>query len=525
MKLFVTLPLLIPLATAIALLFAWRSLVVQRALSVLGALALLISAGTLLSVVVRRGILVVEVGGWSAPIGISLVADVFSAIMVTMAGAVSLAVAVYSLRGIDSLREKFSYHPLFHLVVMGVCGAFLTGDMFNLYVWFEVMLITSFVLIALGGERAQLEGAIKYVTINLISSAVFLAALGIMYHQVGTLNMADVALTMRSAFDPGLLDRVAATLDASGLQLASRGINPAMANTLGTLFLVTFGVKAALFPLFFWLPASYHTPPVPISAIFAGLLTKVGVYALIRVFSLFYFTGGSPNFINTLLLGMAGITMVVGATGAIAQYDFRRVLSFNLVSHIGYMVMGLAIFTPLALAGAIFYTIHHIVVKTTLFLVSGLVQRLQGSVDLRKMGGLFRTHPGIALLFFIPALSLTGIPPLSGFWPKLALITAGLETRHYWIVAAALLGSLLTLYSMMIIWRDAFWRTSPEPQSMETPSGVSPLTPSLWLPVAVLVGLVMIIGLAAEPVYLLSQQAASQLLDPLNYITSVLARR
>ncbi|HUG91332.1 MAG TPA: proton-conducting transporter membrane subunit, partial [Planctomycetaceae bacterium] len=348
-RLLLVLPLLVPLTTAAVLLLVRRRLTAQRWLGVAGAAALLACGVWLLVVVRAGGVQAVQIGNWPAPAGITLVADEFSAIMVVLAGLMGLAVAAYSWMHVDAERQSFNYYPLVHLLLMGVSGAFLTGDLFNLYVWFEVMLMASFVLLALGGERGQLEGAIKYVTLNFLASAAFLAGVGILYAATGTLNMADLAGKFRELDDPHV------------------------ATVLAVLFLVAFGVKAAVFPLFFWLPASYHTPPAAISALFAGLLTKVGVYALIRVFTLLFVS--ETEFTHGLLLVVAGLTMVTGVLGAMTQNEVRRILSFHIVSQIGYMVMGLALLTPLALAGSVFYIIHHIIVKTNLFLVSGAVER------------------------------------------------------------------------------------------------------------------------------------------------------
>jgi multicomponent Na+:H+ antiporter subunit D len=497
MNVLLILPLLIPLLTAVASILSWKWTPVQRGLSVLGATGLLAAGAALLASVSRDGIQAGQVGNWPAPFGITLVADLLSAIMVVLAGLVGLAVAIYSLASMDPQREAFGYYPLLHVLLMGVSGAFLTGDMFNLYVWFEVMLIASFVLLALGGERAQLEGAFKYVTLNLLASALFLAAVGILYGVVGTLNMADLSRQLPQVAQPGLV------------------------TTLAVLFLVAFGIKAAVFPLFFWLPASYHTPPVAVSAIFGGLLTKVGVYALLRVFTLMFLD--DATFTHSLILIVAGFTMVTGILGAVAQKEFRRILSFNLISHIGYMLMGLGLFTPLALAGSVFYIIHHIIVKTNLFLISGVVRWLGGSYRLQKLGGLYRSYPGVAVLFLVPALSLAGIPPLSGFWPKLALLQAGLQEEQYAIVAAALLTSLLTLLSMTRIWSEAFWKERPASSS----SVGDPVYPfNAWLlrllPVAALAAFVVIIGLLAEPLFDLSTRAAEQLLNPAGYVATVL---
>jgi multicomponent Na+:H+ antiporter subunit D len=497
------LPVLAPMTAAVLCMLAWNSLRVQRAFNVVGAALLLISGFLLLRSIWQNGIQAAQMNSWPAPFGITVVADLFSAIMVAITGIVGFAVAVYSLPTIDADRERFGYYPLLHILLMGVCGAFLTGDLFNLYVWFEVMLIASFVLMALGGERAQMEGAIKYVTINLVASAMFLAAVGMLYGVVGTLNMADLAQKLRAAPPMDLL------------------------TTIATLFLIAFGIKAAVFPLFFWLPASYHTPPVAVSAIFAGLLTKVGVYALIRVFTLLFVQ--DVAYTHTLILALAGLTMITGVLGAVAQNEFRRILSFHIVSQIGYMIFGLGLFTATALAGSIFYIVHHIIVKTNLFLVSGVVHRIQGTYELKKLGGLYSTRPALSILFLIPALSLAGTPPLSGFVAKFTLVRAGLESQSYILVAIALAVGLLTLFSMTKIWAEAFWKESPG-NSVRTEAMASIPEPrvSHWLlvlPIAALALITILIGVAAEPLYVLASRAAQQLIDPAEYIQAVLGRR
>ena len=496
MNMLLILPILIPFLTAILALLARKFRRVQRSISIVGmAVTLSVAIGLLFSVL-QNGIQAAQMGNWKAPFGITLVADLLSAIMVVLAALMGLAITVYSLVTVDRRRESFGYYPLLNVLLMGICGAFLTGDMFNLYVWFEVMLIASFVLLALGGERAQLEGAIKYVTLNLLSSAIFLAAVGMLYGVAGTLNMADLAQQLRSSTNTGLI------------------------TTLAILFLVAFGIKAAVFPLYFWLPASYHTPPVAVSAIFAGLLTKVGVYAVIRVFTLLFV--GDVSYTHTLLLIIAGLTMFFGVLGAVAQMDFRRLLSFHIVSQIGYMIMGLALFTPLALAGAVFYIIHHIIVKTNLFLISGVVQKLEGTFHLKQLGGLYRARPFLAVLFLIPALSLAGLPPLSGFWAKFILVKAGLEVESYLIVATALFVGVLTLFSMTKIWAEVFWKEKP----VEVQGCVPPLEGSAWmsliLPIGVLAVLTLTIGFMGEPIFILSTRAAEQLLNPTEYIQTVL---
>ncbi len=506
MNVLLVLPLVIPLATAAISLLAWYRLPLQRVLAVVGTAGLLAAGLALLAHVSSHGIAAAQMGDWPAPFGITLVADLFSAIMVVLTGLIGFAVAVYSLASVDEPRESFGYYPLLHALLMGVCGAFLTGDLFNLYVWFEVMLMASFVLLSLGGEPDQLRGAIKYVTLNLVASALFLAAVGILYGITGTLNMADLANKLKDVAEPGTM------------------------TVLGMLFLIAFGIKAAVFPLFFWLPASYHTPPVAVSAVFAGLLTKVGVYSLIRVFTLIFVQ--DQGYTHSLLLIVAGATMVTGVLGAAAQHEFRRILSFHIISQIGYMIMGLGLagltsspaLATMALAGSVFYTMHHIIVKTNLFLVSGVARRLGGSFELKKLGGLYLAYPGLAILFLIPSLSLAGMPPLSGFFAKLSLIQASLNTEQYAIAAVSLVVGLLTLFSMTKIWAEAFWK--PAPADAAGKSSIPPLAGGekclLLLPIGLLATLTVSIGLAAAPIFNLATQAAEQLTTREAYIRAVL---
>lgn len=501
MKILLVLPILIPFLAAALLLLAWRWRAAQRCLSLAAAAGLLVASLVLLREVATNGILAVQVGNWPAPYGITLVADIFSAIMVVLTGFMGFAVVLYSMATIDRAREAFGYHTLLHALLMGVCGAFLTGDLFNLYVWFEVLLMASFVLLALGGERAQMEGAIKYVTLNLISSALFLAAVGILYGMTGTLNMADLAVKLKASPEP------------------------ALATAVAMLFFVAFGIKAAMFPLFFWLPASYHTPPVVVAALFSGLLTKVGVYALIRTFTLVF--GDASSQTQPLILLLAALTMVTGVLGAVAQYDFRRLLSFHIVSQIGYLLMGLGVMTTAALAAAIYFMVHVVLAKSALFLVSGIVERLRGTYELKSLGGLYASHPGLALLFLIPALSLAGMPPLAGFFAKLALLQAGLSAERYAVVGAALVVSLLTLFSMIKIWNEAFWK--PPPQNSQGKSAARGLaageTLALYAPVVALAVAIVALGLGAEWLMSLAQRGAEQLLDKQGYVSAVLGAR
>jgi multicomponent Na+:H+ antiporter subunit D len=484
------LPILVPLATAIGLQFLPYRPRLLRLVAFAGAVGILASAIRLLVDVAANGIQVLRVASWPAPFGITLVADLFSALLVVMVGIIAVAITGSSFAGVDPRREALGYHTLVHVLLMGVAGAFLTGDIFNLYVWFEVMLIASFVLMSLHRTRAQLNAAFTYVALNLLASAFLLTAIGLLYGQAGTLNFADLAQAWPARRTPAL--------DAA----------------LSMLFLTAFGIKAGLFPLFFWLPASYHTPPAAVSALFAGLLTKVGVYSMIRVFTLLFPAPGAA--VYTVILVLSTATMVVGLLGAIGQQDFRRVLSFNLVGHIGFTTVGLALWTPAALAGSVLYLLHHMLVITALFLISGLFLRQRRTTELRALGDLYRTHPAVACLAMVPLFSLAGIPPLSGFIAKLAVVGAVLDADQYLVAAAALVVSLMTVWSMSRLWEEAFWKPAPT----HRPSAA--LSKAILAPIVLLVALTIGLTVAAGPVYAISLRAAGQLLDTPGYVRAVL---
>lgn len=499
MSLLLTLPLLVPLTGAVLCVLLFRSPGAQRAVALGVSLAHCLAAAALFSGVRGGGVAAVQISGWPAPFGITFVADLLAAVMVCAGAGMGLCIVAYSLFAIDRGRERFGYYPLVLALLAAVCGAFLTGDIFNLYVWFEVMLMASFALMALGGERPQLEGAIKYVTLNLVSSAVFLSGAGILYGRVGTLNLADLSLAVDTHLSPGLLTAIA------------------------MLFLVAFGIKAALFPFFFWLPASYHTPPTVVAALFSALLTKVGAYALIRVFTLVF--SHDIGWTHPVILALAGVTMLTGVLGAASKYDFPKILAFHIVSQIGYIVMGLGLFSVMGLAGAVYFMVHNIVVKTNLFLVAGIARRLTGETHLDRLGGLCRARPWLAACFFVSAMSLAGLPPFSGFFGKLALLVAAARTGHWTVFTVAVVVSFLTLYSMTKIWTHAFWK--PAPEGMPDPApGRDPETDravaGMLIPVTALAAVSLLMGLGAGPCMRLALDAAEQLLDKGAYIRAVL---
>ena len=485
-------PLLIPLATLAATLLARRAPALVKALSLTGAVALTAAGLALVWFAAQGHILATQAGDWAAPYGITLVVDRLSAVMVAITGIVGLATLVFALAHDEDPARCRDFHPLVHGLLVGVCGAFITGDVFNLYVWFEVLLVGSFALLVLGGGKRRLSGTVVYVVLNLVATMMFLLAAGMLYGATGSLNMALLA----RAFAAGEV--------------------PITAHAAVVLMLTAFSIKAALFPVFGWLPASYHVAWTPVSALFAGLLTKVGVYALIRIVTLFWPDAGVAH---EVLLWVACATMLIGVLGAAAQTEVRRILSFHIVSQVGYMILGLALATPLALAGAVFYLIHHIVVKANLFFIGGIAARLTGSERLAAMGGLYARAPWLALLFAIPALSLAGIPPLSGFWAKFVLVKASLETSAWIAAAVALVTGIFTLLSMSKIWNEAFLK--PHPAGREGERSAAGLQPAVWA-VSVLAAMTVLIGLAAGPVMDYAVAAAEQLTTPLGYINAVI---
>lgn len=483
-------PLVIPFVGAI-LCFGVRHTGMDRLLSVVAALAHLIASALLVAEVSGGQILTVQLGDWPAPFGITFVADGFAAGMALITGMTALAVAIYSLSDVGRRMSRAGFHTLFQMLIAGVTGAFLTGDLFNLYVWFEVLLISSFGLLVINKRPNTLRGAMPYVAMNLISTIFFLSAVGMLYGLTGSLNMADLRLKI-DAMEPSM------TLSWVSL-----------------LLLFAFGIKAAVFPLFFWLPSAYHTPSFSVSAIFAGLLTKVGVYAMIRVFTLVI---PLEALFAEILLWCAILTMFVGAIGAAAQREVRLILSFLIVGHIGYMILGLGLGSTLALAGGIFYLFHHILVKANLFLMAGAMHRVSGSSVLSEMGGLYHHRPAMAAVYLLLAFALVGFPPLSGFWAKYALVQSALELDRWWIAGGALMAGLLTIYSITKIWAQAFWKPKPSDASINE----SPLPWSAWAPMIVLLLITVLVGLFPSAVYDYSMQTAEQLLDPTAYIQAVL---
>lgn len=489
----IALPILIPFFLIILLLVI-RSDHFTRWLAPAGAGILLVLTVYLFILVQEYGVISLQMGGWEAPFGITLVIDYFSALMLMVSSLISFSTAIYALKFLTKQIRLNRFFVFFYGLTMGMNGSFITGDVFNLFVWFEVMLMSSFVLVTLGRTKDQLEGGIKYLALNLIGSMFLLAGIGLLYGKTGTLNMAHLAQILKTDDQAILM------------------------NTSAVLFFIAFGIKAAVFPLYFWLPASYHTPDITITSLFAGLLTKVGVYTLIRFFTLFFVH--DPQFWHQLILVIAGFTMVTGGMAAAAHYETRRILSYHIISQIGYMIMGLGIFTPLAIAGAIFFTLHNMLAKTNTFFVSGMINKVKGTFYLKDIGGLFKENPMMAVLFIIPAFALAGVPPISGFFAKFMLIKAGIENGNYVITTVAVLTGLLTLYSMLKIWNEAFLKVQPHNEYEKNTHHKLSFTENL--PSLILGTASILMGIFAFYVFNYTMEAANQLLNPDLYIETVL---
>ena len=489
--------LLVPMLTAI-LAFLWPgSRRAKGIVSIIGSVLLLMLSILLLGQVWSEGPISAQMGGWQAPFGITLVADHLSAMLVLVAAIVAVAVSIYAITDIDDERAKGGFDTFFQILITGVVGAFLTGDLFNLYVWFEVMLISSFALIVLGGNKVQLGGAVKYVAINLVSTVLLLTAIGLVYGMAGTLNMADLNGALAGLPNQGLV------------------------TVVSVLFLIAFGIKAAVFPLYFWLPASYHNLPISIAAVFAALMTKVGVYALIRTFTLIFTPDG--ELIAQIVLVVALLTMLAGVLGAISHTNIRRILSYHIIGSIGFMLIGLGLGSPLAMAASIFYMIHGILIKALLFLMIGVIEKHGKSSELSELGGLYRSHPGFSILFLFAALALIGIPPLTGFWAKLMVLEAGIEHQSWLVISVVILASLLTFIPLMRIWFEAFWKAAPASSSQETDAPTAATSDSFKLvPILGLSAILFLIGFFPSSLVELSDLAAAGVLDTQAYIQVVL---
>jgi multicomponent Na+:H+ antiporter subunit D len=441
------------------------------------------------------GIIVTHLGSWKAPIGIVLVGDKTASILVILALLVTLASTLTGFSERTVRNENPMRLPLVQFLLTGIQLSFLTGDLFNLFVAFEVMLLSSYALMTLEAEKGKIKNAYSYVILNLLASAVFLAGCGYTYSLFGTLNFAGMA-------------QAAAVLSQTTEGAAKISI-------LTALLALVFSIKAGMFPLYYWLPNSYPVLPPSLGALYSGLLTKVGIYVLLRLLGTIM--PPSQETLYLVIAWLGGATMLFGVLGAVSRMGVREILSFHVVSQVGFMILAIGFFTPIAFAATIFYMVHHIIVKSALFLTaSGVLSRF-GTDNLKHTGGLWKSHPLFSIVFLIMAFSLAGLPPLSGFWAKLWILMEGLSERHYALVAVSLIASVLTLVSMLKIWFAAFWQPSPDKEQDD-----APMASSLWIALGLMTAVSLGVVIAVGPLWAASVSAANELLDPAQYIEGVL---
>lgn len=439
--------------------------------------------------VFKNNPLILDTGGWKAPYGIILVADKLSVIMILSVNVIALAAAIFASSSVTTKMVQHYFYPLFFLLIAGVSGAFLTGDLFNLFVFFEVLLMASYGLIIIGGSKHQFRESVKYILLNLFSSILFVTTVAFLYSVTGTVNMAQLGERVAEVEQQGILTGI------------------------GILLFVVFATKGALFPLYFWLPKSYIVPSPVVSALFGALLTKVGVYSMLRVYTLIF--SHKLELTHTFFIWVASITMLIGVIGALSTSNVKLIIAYNIMPAIGFMLLGIGTFSAESLAGTIYYLVHDMAIKAALFFLAGLLVWHAGTSNLNKMGGYIKTSPLLGWMFFIAALVLAGIPPFSGFIGKYLLLRGAFDEEHYIAAGIGLLSSLLILFSVIRIFIGAFWgEVKEEPKEKVRRSGLAAS--------GLLIAISILLGVGAEWFYPYIQSAADSLIDPQIYIDFVL---
>ncbi|GAB3447950.1 Na+/H+ antiporter subunit D [Streptomonospora sediminis] len=503
MNVLLAVPVVVPLLGAAASLLLRRTPRLQQWVAVAALVSVVVATALLLRSTAEGTVLTSQAGGWEAPLGITIVADPLSGLLLAVSAVVLLVVQLYAIgqdmAGLSRAMPQV-FHPIYLVLTAGVCLSFLAGDLFNLFVGFEIMLTASYALITQAPTRARVRASMIYTVVSLTSSILFLTGIALVYGLTGTVNLADIAVKLG-------------------------GAPPELRMVLALLFLVVFGIKAALVPMHFWLPDSYPVAITRISAIFAALLTKVAVYAIIRSQTLLF----GRDDISAVLLCVAIATMIVGILGALVQDDINRLMSFALVSHIGYMIFGLGLHSVAGMAGVVIYLVHHIVVQANLFLVNGLIRQYAGHSSLRAMRGVTTVSPLLSVFFFLPAMSLAGLPPMSGFMAKVALFQAGVGAGGwlvYTAIGAGVATSLLTIVAIFRVWVRGFWGT-PMPDMVEARARLKSgahlggLRVMAWT-TGVMVALGLVVAAAAGPLSELAFVAAHDLMNGTSYIEAVL---
>ncbi len=485
-------PILIPIFSAAILLLLYRNYEIQRLISGIVLHVLFVVSLLLMKQILVFQRMTVDLGDWQNGLGIVLYLDIFAALMIFLSSLITLVTWWFHRLGatIPEATRRYFY-PLLLFICGGVNWAFLTGDLFNLFVSFELILICSYTLLVDPSRVSSVQEAYKFVIVNGVAGTLFLLSCGLIYGHYGTLNLAELSVRLAS-------------------EDVSRG------PLYGSLLLIAFGLKAAIFPLFTWLPTSYPGIPLGILPFLTGLLTKVGVYTIYRIYPLVFMESGAEWF-QPLLLAIAALTMLVGVFAALGQWSMRDILSIHIVSQIGYMIFGVALLTPLGLTGGILSISHNIIVKTALFLIAGVVVLTYGTDRLKEVSGVIGRSPFLAILFLTAAISLAGLPPSSGFYSKWILTLEGLVTGHIWVTAAAVVTGLFTLASMVKIFLYIFWG-EPEESASHNKNGKSP---TIYV-AAGLVTCAVLYVLLSPQITEISSKAAEQLLDVDSYRSAVL---
>ena len=486
----IVLPMIVPIMTAIFLVFLRDYIKLQRIISFITMIFVASITALLLYVVQTEGIMKLDFSGWLPPYGILFVADSFALILVLTASIVTAICLLYAFATIGERHEKMFFYPFVLFLIAGVNGSFLTGDIFNLFVCFEVMLLASYVLVALGGGKFQLRESLKYVLINVVASWLFLVALAFLYGTLKTLNMAHIAQ-----------------------RVAEVGQDPIL-TTVSILFLIVFALKAGLL-LFFWLPGSYSVPPTVVQALFAALLTKVGIYALFRTFTLMFPLNQD---VTHLLIGiMAGVTIVAGCMGALSGRDVRTIATYNVIIGVGFILIGLASGTETGFAGAVYYLVHDMLAKALLFLILGTVVYVTGETIVKNMSGLIRNYPLFGWIYFLVMCALAGIPPLSGFIGKVLIGQGAIEGENYVLLALGFASSVIVLYSLLRIFLASFFG-----ETTISEADKKPIPKLAMVSFALLAIIIISIGIAAEGIAPFVEDAARTLANPSIYIEAIL---